>query len=200
MSFYQIIIKISISLIICLLLKFIVNKLNNLTINCIKNKNIHDLSCFTIIKKSSKNINLLYILNDECLFKNIFIKYFYLIISYFINIKIYFINFIPLNLDELLIFFSNSNISLSMSFVNDNNLTLLNNYLITYNSDLYHTQKIFFTKINEELTKKDSFLIKGLELFIKQKYFSVELLWDISFEGNTAIDIFIDLGKNGKII
>ena len=97
----------------------------------IKNKNLHDIICYTIKKNMSKDNFFLYITNNDYLLKNILIKYFLLILSFFINLKIYFINYIPLNLDELLNFYMNSNISLTCSLLNDknSNITLLQNYI-----------------------------------------------------------------------
>ena len=87
----------------------------------------------------------------------------------------------------------NSNISLLCS-INKDNSTLLQSYIDIYNSNLTDPQKIFFKKINEELLKEDSPLIKGLELFMKEKHFTESLLWQISFEGDISIKIFTEIG------
>jgi len=162
----------------------------------IKNRNLHDILCYTIKKNMSKDNFFLYITNSDYLLKNILIKYFLLILSFFIHLKLYFINYFPLNLNELLDFYLNSNISISCSLINDkvSNITLLQNYIDVYDSNLVDPQKIFFKKINEELLKENSPLIRGLELFMKEKHFTESLLWEISYEGDIAINIFTDIG------
>lgn len=163
------------------------------SIALIKDKNLHNILCYTIKKNVSCDIFFLYITNSDYLLKNILLKYFLLILSFFINLKIYFINYTPLNLNELLNFYMNSNISLSCP-INKANSTLLQSFIDIYNSNLTDPQKIFFKKINEELLKEDSPLIKGLELFMKEKHFTESLLWQISFEGDIAIKIFTEIG------
>lgn len=172
----------------------------NLSIALIKDKNLHDMLCYTIKKNVLKDTFFLYITNNDYLLKNILIKYFLLILSFFINLKLYFINYIPLNLNELLDFYKNSNIFISYC-INKDNTTLLQNYIDIYDSNLADPQKIFFKKINEDLNeelKENSLLIKGLELFMKEKHFTESLLWEISFEGDIAINIFIDIGIKNK--
>lgn len=158
------------------------------TIVFIKNKNLHDTLCYTIKKNLSNDKFLLYITNSDYLLKNILIKYFLLIVSFFIHLKFWFISYVPLNLEELLNFYMNSNISISCSAIS------LKEYIDIYDSNLVDVQKIFFKKINEELLKENSPLIRGLELFMKEKHFTDSLLWEISYEGDIAVKIFTDIG------
>jgi hypothetical protein len=150
-------------------------------------------------------------------------KWIFFIISNFININIIFVDIIPLNIIDIFKFYKNSNVRFEIvtnnqlckniisEFINknyniiinknfDSNLNIIDNLMEKNKDILYHEQIKFFNYIskidnNSNLTCEQLNFINGLNYFIKFNNNYLYILWEISYEGQIAIDLFIKDGK-----
>ena len=166
----------------------VINLLNNIEIIFTK-KNIYNLSSVSIIQNQSKNIVLYHTIYS------IYLLWFYYIIGLFINLKFNLIQCDGKDLIKILNFFSKTKHEIIINNSFDN---VLNNI-----SELTSDQIIFFNKIlltinNNDNSNNDAsnkLFLKGINKFINSNNFTTSLLWELSYEGQTAINIFIDDGK-----
>jgi len=197
--------------------------INNIEIIFTK-KYIDNISYISILQNKSKNIILYYLIyNNSLLIKYyIYLLWFYYIIGFFVKLKFILIDCEDKEISETLKFFNKTNHKFIIITKNKSNFfleknkkdeninnnilinineNLVNNYIKLYENSFTHDQLIFYNKIsfvsnpNNLLNNNDMLFLKGLKKFIKKKYFTTLLLWDISYEGETAIDIFINDGK-----
>jgi len=189
-----------------------INKIRNINI-IISNSNIYSLSCLTIIKNTKKdNLIFYYINNNGSLsFMN---KYLYILLGYFINIDMTYIDYIPDNIDNFIylskLFRSNIKFQLIDNFnlfSNKYYLKFENQYIFNFNESLINEQKFFFEKIrkssleyinntNDNIDNIDNLsLINGINLYFNKNNFNDNTLWDTSFYGEVAINLFIKDGK-----
>ena len=186
-----------------------------------KSKDLNILSCLSIKKNISKNIIFIYLINETDLFiKYFFItKYILLFLNIFIPIKITFIQLIPHDIINVLYFFKYSFVSfniintseLSYNIIQSikkynnilinyypeiNNNNILKKFIYMYCNNLTSEQILFFNYISKlDLTNKNNkYFIEGINLY----NLDVDLLWSLSFEGISPINIFIEEGKNNN--
>jgi len=94
----------------------------------------------------------------------------------------------------------NDNFKIVISQKFDSNMGIVNN-LVEKNKDmLFDDQIIFFNYISEinnniDLTPDQLYFVDGLYYFYNLKQQSLDVLWDISHEGQTCVDLFINEGK-----
>lgn len=197
--------------------------------------NINSICYSSILEKiniKDKNLNYVNIVNDRNYFINSYyfniIKWFYLIINYFIHINIIFVDFIPLNIIEIFKFFENTNVKFEIVTNDKNNkyiidiieifqdknsnlkikidknldskLGIVNNLVEKNRNILFDDQIIFFNYISEinnnvDLTPDQINFINGLYYFYNLNPNKLDLLWEISYEGQICIDLFINQGK-----
>ena len=94
----------------------------------------------------------------------------------------------------------NKKINLILNENFDSNLGIVNNLLEKYNYLLFDVQILFFNYIsnihnNIDLTEDQINFIVGLYYFFNLSNKSLNMVWEISHEGQTAIDLFINEGK-----
>jgi len=183
-----------------------------------KSNNLSILSCLSIKKNISKNIIFIYLINETDSFIKFFYitKYILLFLNIFISIKVTFIQLIPYDIVNVLDFFKYSSILFN----------ILNTYKLSYNSiqsiKKYNNVLIdYYPEINDNFLKKFLYIysnnLTNDQIFffnyiveidldnVNNKYFlqginsyniNIDILWYLSFEGITAVNIFIEKGKN----
>jgi len=195
----------------------IINLINNIEIIFTK-KNIDNISSISILQNKSKNIIICHLIYNNFLLIQyyIYLLYFYYIIGFFVKLKFMLIDCEETEIVETLKFFNKTNhefiiitknksdiflekINSNIKLININE-DLLNNYIKFYEVNLTNDQLIFYNKISfvsnpNNLVNNDILFLKGINKFIEKKYFTILLLWEISYEGETSIDIFIEDGK-----
>jgi hypothetical protein len=162
-----------------------INLINNIEIIFTK-KNIHSLSYVSIIQNKSKNIILYHNIYS------VYLLWFYYIIGLFIKLKFNLIQCEEKNVIKISKFFSKTKHEIII--IND-----MNDVLTNYISELTSDQIIFFKKIlstsNSSHSNDDILFFKGITNLINNNNFTTLLLWEISYEGETAIDFFTHDGK-----
>jgi hypothetical protein len=106
------------------------------------------------------------------------------------------------NIIEIIEKFRNKNDNLKITIDQnfDSNLGIVNN-LVENNKDmLFDDQIIFFNYISEinnniDLTPNQLYFVDGLYYFFNLKHNSLDILWEISYEGQTCINLIINEGK-----
>ena len=183
-----------------------------------KSNNLNILSCLSIKKNISKNIIFIYLINETDSFIKFFYitKYILLFLNIFISIKITFIQLIPYDIINVLNFFKYSSILFNilnmykLSYNSIQSIKKYNNVLINYYPEINdNVLKKFLYIYSNNLTNDQIFFfnyIVEMDLDnVNNKYFlqginsyniNIDILWYLSFEGITAINIFIEKGKN----
>lgn len=195
----------------------IINLINNIEIIFTK-KNIDNISSISILQNKSKNIIICHLIYNNFLLIQyyIYLLYFYYIIGFFVKLKFMLIDCEETEIVETLKFFNKTNHEFIIITKNKSDIflekinsniklinikeDLLNNYIKFYEVNLTNDQLIFYNKISfvsnpNNLVNNDILFLKGINKFIEKKYFTILLLWEISYEGETSIDIFIEDGK-----
>jgi len=93
----------------------------------------------------------------------------------------------------------NENLKVIINKNYDSKLGIVNNLIEKYKESLFDDQLIFFNYIsainnNIDLTPEQINFVDGLYYFFNIKPIFLNTLWDISYEGQTGIDLFINEG------
>lgn len=175
----------------------IFNYIKNINL-IISNNNIYSLSYLTIFKNTNKDNLVFYYINNIN-----FIKYLYILYSFFFNLKIIYIDYFPYNdIDNIMYISKLFKLNIDIKLIDNFNDISSNKLNIDYNN-LIPDQLYFFEKIkeasieykNNEINIENLSFIKGLKVYFNEHNFNDNILWDISFYGETSIDLFIKEGK-----
>lgn len=181
---------------------------------------IDNLSSLSICKNVNDNIIFYNILkeNDKSFFHSFrFMKYIYFFIGTFLPLKFIFINYIPNDIVDIISFFNNTNISfeiitnkdkeivnifknhkpIKISYFDNNNESILTVFIKNYrnmltNEQINYYEKIAYFSSNNEIENKKYFHL-GYNLYPNMK--KVDEIWNISYESDLVIDLFIKDGK-----
>jgi hypothetical protein len=193
-------------------IKRFLDYINNITI-IISNNNIYSLSDLTIIKYND-NKNLVFYYISSNIFNS---TYLYILFGYLFNINIIYIDCLPNNINNLMYIIKLTKSKINIELVDNffylsNNKFLMDKYpnlfkysnkIIYDNKSLLYGQNYYFDTIKSSYIKyinynfniDDLLLINGLNIYFNHKNFNDYNFWDLSFEGQIALNIFINEGK-----
>ena len=186
--------------------------------------NINTQSFISMKEYIDRNFVLSFLINSNNSFMKSFyyFKYIFLFLSYIFSIKFIFVDFVPDDMEDIIKFFgyipsrvsyeiicknSEKKLIKDVNYINydDEKQIFIDKIVEIYNNHLFDTQKEFFTKISDIQKEKSSNykdFVNGMEKFcrinntsINKRVFSSNTIWNISIEGDLAVDICIHTGN-----